>query len=173
MTTGAEHAALLESELSKNPSIRRLQNLLDVVLRQEFEDIMRHRDALYSKVSEQVQFQKLLKQDLRLAEPPAAGDAPDAPRTIMHDLGCKFFVQCQLLDPRVVHVNVGCGVIVAMTIPEALAHSKRAETSLRSRSDKLTKQALNAKYKQRLVMEAIMRLQDIQIEADLKRRGKR
>lgn len=172
MTSGAEHTALLESELSKNPSIRRLQNLLDVVLRREFEDIMRSRDALYNKVSEQVQFQKLLKQDLRLADQPAA-DAPDAPRTIMHDLGCKFFVQCQLLDPRVVHVNVGCGVIVAMTIPEALAHSKRAETSLRSRSDKLTKQALNAKYKQRLVMEAIMRLQDIQIEADLKRRGKR
>ncbi len=83
---------------------------------------------------------------------------------MLHDLGCKVYARAQLLDPRgVIHMNVGCGVIVAMTIAEALEHSKKAEALHRKRADELTKRALHAKYKQRLVMEAIMRLQDIDI----------
>lgn len=170
---------LLETELSANPSIRRLQHLLDVVLRKEYEDLLKRRDEVYDKVSQQIQFQKLIKTDLKLvsdsdegaekeAKKSEAGE--EAPVELMHDIGCKFYVKCQLLDTRVVHMNVGCGVIVAMTLREALVHSERAVKSYRARGEQLTKQALSAKYKQRLVTEAIMRLQDIQIEKDVARK---
>ena len=89
---------------------------------------------------------------------------------MLHDVGCKFFVQARLLEPRVVHVNIGSGVVVAMTVPEALAHSAKAEASYRARGEQLTRDAHGAKYKMRLVMEAIMRLQDIQIERDVSKK---
>jgi prefoldin subunit 5 len=150
----------LESEISRNPSIRRLQHMLDVVLKHEYEDLVVRRDAVFNKVSQQVQFQKLIEVDLGLTS--FAGQ--QQPKEVLHDLGCKVYARAQLLDPRgVIHMNVGCGVIVAMTIAEALEHSKKAEALHRKRADELTKRALHAKYKQRLVMEAIMRLQDIDI----------
>jgi hypothetical protein len=127
---------LLETELSKNPSIRRLQFVLDVVLREEYESILLKRDQVYDKVSQHVQFQKLLTEDLKLQNVTEETE----PKKILHDVGCHFYVQAKLLDPRVVHMNLGCGVIVAMTVDEALKYSKKCEDSFRLRGEKLTKE---------------------------------
>ena len=160
---------LLETELSRNPSIRRLQFVLDVVLREEYEGILLKRDQIYDTVSQHVQFQKLLKEDLKLTKLSNNEESnnSDEPKRILHDVGCHFYVEATLLDPRVVHMNLGCGVVVAMTVDEALKYSKKCEDAFRMRGEKLTKEALSAKYKMRLVTEAIMRLQDIQIEKDI------
>lgn len=184
---------LLETELSKNPSIRRLQYVLDVVLSQDYENILISRNEVYDKVSQQVQLQKLIRDDMQLttrkniSENSAASSSTSNQQqqqqqlqtqqeqetediTMLHEVGCKFYTPCKLIDPRVIHVNVGCDVIVAMTIDEALKFSKKAEDSYRMRGEKLTRDALNAKYKMRLVTEAIMRLQEIQIEKDVRKK---
>ncbi len=170
---------LLETDLSKNPSIRRLQYVLDVILREEYENILVKRDEIYDKVSQHVQLQKLIRDDLKLTSSRNQNDNNDnnnddsegEQRTVLHDVGCNMFVQAKLLEPKkVIHVNIGCGVIVAMTIDEALKFSKKAEDTYRMRGEKLTRDSLNAKYKMRLVMEAIMRLQDIQIEKDVSKK---
>ena len=184
MSEQEQHQQLLETELSKNPSIRRLQYVLDVVLRQDYENILIKRNEIYDKVSQHVQLQKLIRDDMQLtrkAEQKSDSTAKSSNNnnsnateeediTMLHEVGCKFYSQCKLIDPRVIHVNIGCDVIVAMTIDEALKFSKKAEDSYRMRGEQLTKDALNSKYKMRLVTEAIMRLQDIQIEKDISKR---
>ena len=173
---------LLETELSKNPSIRRLQYVLDVILRQDYENILIKRNEIYDKVSQHVKLQKLIRDDLQLTRKNNTSNNNNSSSvtntssseqediTMLHEVGCKFYSQCKLIDPRVIHVNIGCDVIVAMTIEEALKFSKKAEDSYRMRGEQLTKDSLNAKYKMRLVTEAIMRLQDIQIEKDVAKR---
>jgi hypothetical protein len=258
------------SAVGANPSIARLQHLLDVVLRAEVETAWKARDRLATRVSDCVQLRRLLTRDLpalvlgegetarikrcHAAEgaagctpaaptraavaapagatvevpvnfstpgarvgagvkpaPPAAANPPapsfeqrlssrtereraavaaglgvpaPAPDPIgyvapadaavagvlpsfelMHDLGCRIYATATAVDPRVVHVNIGCGVVVAYTVEEALAQVAVMERTLRRECDDATAKVLKLKFRQRLVTEAIMRLQDQQVAA--------
>jgi hypothetical protein len=150
----------------------RLEAFLEDVLRAELDKVLAARDAVYDRASQCRKLQLLLADVDELIDGgglPAAGPAGPAPAahlrpmTTLVDLGNHFFAKCEVADTSVVSVNIGCGVVLPMTRDEARQFLVTKERLLRSDGDRLTKEALRVKYRMRLVMEAIARINDKQV----------
>lgn len=132
----------------------RLENFLDTVLRKDLDKVLRERDALFDMASSCVQLRELLVSMTRLS--PSQDDG----NRILVDLGHHFYMQAQVSDPSIVHINIGCGVVVPMNHDEAGKFLVKKERHLTEMAQLKTKETLRVKFRMRLVMEAISRIQD-------------
>jgi len=71
-----------------------------------------------------------------------------------------FFMTADIPNPAVVHVNIGCGVVCPMTHEEANLFLKKKEQLYRDQSQRLSRESLRVRFRIRLVMEAITRMQE-------------
>ena len=82
------------------------------------------------------------------------------------DVGSHFYMEAHVPNPEVVHVNVGCNLILPMLHEEADAFLVKKEQLHRDNAGRKTKEALRLKFRMRLVMEAIAQLHDSQFSAN-------
>lgn len=167
----------------------RLETFLDSVLRKSLEEALIQRDEILTMASSCTHLRQTLKslRDLHTPPPlqvagssavssasnstslshaPAAGapsprslDDPLPPTLMQVDVGHRFFMQANVKNPALVHVNIGCGVVVPMKHSEAETFLQKKELLLAERGKKKTQDILRIKFRMRLVMEAISRLQ--------------
>eukprot|EP00744_Colponema_vietnamica_P018768 GILI01026504.1.p1 GENE.GILI01026504.1~~GILI01026504.1.p1 ORF type:complete len:280 (+),score=62.20 GILI01026504.1:70-909(+) len=71
-----------------------------------------------------------------------------------------FLMTADVPNPSLIHINIGCGVIAPMTHEEANAFLKKKEQLYRDQSQRLSRESLRVRFRIRLVMEAITRIQD-------------
>lgn len=161
-------------QLSAEEQTLRLEHFLDSVLRKTLHDVLLQRDELFSLASSCVQLRQLLQSmrhlsSVDVSHPPqpnsGSGDAPSSsqpalrPTRTLVDLGHRFFMQAEIKDPSIVRINIGCGVVVPMNHAEAETFLIKKEASLTELAKLKTRESLRIKFRIRLVMEAIMRLQ--------------
>ena len=71
-----------------------------------------------------------------------------------------FFMTAEVTNPAIVHINIGCGIVCPMTHEEATLFLKKREQLYRDASQRLSRESLRIRFRIRLVMEAITRLED-------------
>ena len=69
-----------------------------------------------------------------------------------------MYAEAHVPDARVVHINVGCGIVVPMTHEEASRFLVRKEEHHKAEVARLTKEILRIKYRVRVVTETLARL---------------
>ncbi|GET86335.1 hypothetical protein, conserved [Leishmania tarentolae] len=112
------------------------------------------------------------------AAPPSATGAPNASPPLMSkraqacayqppqknkilvDLGNHFYTQGVVKDASVLYMNIGCGVVLPMSLDEARDFLQKKESVVRRMIMNKSKEALRIKYRIRLVTEAIARLNE-------------
>jgi prefoldin subunit 5 len=156
-------------------SMERLETFLEEILKKDLEKVMRERDALYNSIADCHKLRSVLGDVRRSAQGVAGADdgkdrpqgssswVPEAEVTMLTDIGCRFFMQAKLRDPTVVHLNIGCGVVLPMTHDEAVRFLVKKEGLLNEAAGRKTKDALRLRFRIRVVMEAITRLYDAQM----------
>lgn len=159
-----------------------LESFLDRVLRPDLHKVLERRDAARDNVARCHQLRMLLdeialaadtvdERDVRVAAKTAGPTGaplpppPPAPVTILTDIGCHNYMECELADPSTVHVNIGAGVIAPLSEKEARVFLAKKEVVLRKNIERMSREALRVKYRIRLVMEAITRVHDAAIAA--------
>ena len=169
--------------IAPDEATQRLEAFLESGLRQHHERVLRRRDAAYKAASDSHKLARLLRDDLRRVGRPvlpddvadataavAAGGASRAtsasssvpaegPMRMLVDLGQRVYGTVEVDDPSVVFVNIGCDILCPLTVSEALDFLRRKEAAAKAAADALTKEALRLRFRMRLVMEAIGRLQ--------------
>lgn len=88
----------------------------------------------------------------------------EEPTKMLLDLGCHFFTEVEIPNPAVVCINMGCGVVCPMSHEEAKRFLVKKERLLRDESVALSKEVLRVRFRMRLVMEAINRLETISMQ---------
>ena len=179
---------MTDTELAAQPAIARLEAFMDEVLKADLKRAMARRDEAFERASQCHRLRRLLKDlvvlpQLERSEPgaPSKGGrqkvaTPDAdaelrndverdmaapiPTSLRVDLGGFVFATAEVPDARVVHVNVGCGVVVPMTHSEAERFLLRKEQSPKDDVGRCNKEILRVKFRIRLVMESIRRLHE-------------
>lgn len=152
----------------------RLETFLDSVLRKNLEEALLQRDEVLTMASSCTHLRQTLSSLRMLANPspPAApvggagtGSSTDVvesslpPATMLVDIGHRFFMEAEVKNPAIVHVNIGCGVVLPMQHLEAESFLAQKEKLLADRAKSKTQEILRIKFRMRLVMEAISRLQ--------------
>jgi hypothetical protein len=156
----------------------RLETFLDSVLRKSLEEALLQRDEILTMASSCTHLRQTLKalRDVNLPlspievtsssstspssnAPVTSVDASLPPTMMLVDIGHRFFMQAHVKNPSLVHVNVGCGVVIPMQHSEAETFLEKKESLLAERAKRKTQDILRIKFRMRLVMEAISRLQ--------------
>ena len=156
-----------------SPQVVRLEHFLDHVLRKDLNVALEKRDSLYGVASQCTQLKRTLQEMslLHLATNPprteavAANDVP-SPRNklkVLVDIGCHFRMEAQLRDPERIFLNVGCGVLVDMATTGAATFLVKKERLMMVLAQKQTEEANRVRFRIRLVMEAVTRLQAQQL----------
>jgi hypothetical protein len=149
----------------------RLENFLDGVLKKNLGLVLRKRDALFDAAAQCVQLRDLLTSLPGFVSdgcddpdhPPGVQTYEEAvsairPTCILAHLGCHYYMEAEVRNSGVVHVNIGCGVVVPMSSAEAKRFLVAKEGHLRAAASRQTVEAAKVKYRIRLVMEAIAAL---------------
>lgn len=158
----------------------RLETFLDSVLRKSLEEALIQRDEILTMASSCTHLRQTLKALRDVHAPLASSEVVGAsststtaassttnetlnvalpPTMMLVDIGHRFFMQAHVKQPSLVHVNVGCGVVLPMNHSEAEGFLEKKEKLLAERSKRKTQDILRIKFRMRLVMEAITRLQ--------------
>lgn len=138
-------------------AVSRLEEFLDRVLRAQLSDVMQQRDATLDRASQCHHLRRMLDDFDELHKIEAAAEVSE--RSLQVDLGSRVFCEAHVTDASIVHTNIGAGIVVPLTRAEAHRFLVRKERMLKNDAQRLAKEALRVKYRTRLVMEAILRLQ--------------
>ncbi|KAG5510591.1 hypothetical protein JKF63_06888 [Porcisia hertigi] len=92
----------------------------------------------------------------------AQADAYKPPQRnkILVDLGNHFYTPGLVKDASVVYMNIGCGVVMPMSLEESREFLRKKESSVRQMIMSATKEVLRIKYRIRVVTETIARLNE-------------
>ncbi|NWZ00504.1 UXT protein, partial [Loxia curvirostra] len=122
---------------------QRYEAFVSDVLQRDLRRVQEQRDAVFEQQAQVLQLRSALT---RLQD--AA-----APLRTQVDLGCNFFVNAEVPDPRRVFVALGFGFFAELTLPEALRHLERRSSLLQRLSDSLTRDGAKIRAHIRLVLE--------------------
>ncbi|CAJ1006108.1 putative Prefoldin subunit [Leishmania naiffi] len=85
---------------------------------------------------------------------------PPQKNKILVDLGHHFYTPGVVKDSGIVYMNIGCGVVMPMSLDEAREFLRKKESVVRRMILNKSKEVLRIKYRIRLVTEAIARLNE-------------
>lgn len=149
-------------------SVTRLEHFLEVVLRKDLDKALRERDALFQRVADCTHFRTTI-QELRNLSQDGSGESNSGAK-ILVDVGCNFFMKCKVVDTSTVLVNIGCGVVLPMACSEADVFLMKKERLLKEMAAAKTRESLRLRFRIRLVMEAITRLEAAQLRPAQRRK---
>jgi prefoldin subunit 5 len=86
------------------------------------------------------------------------------------DLGCHVYGRVEVADARVVHINVGLGIVVPMTHEEAFKFLLAKEKFHKADVERQNKDILRVKYRVRIVMESLRQLHERYASAQVRKR---
>jgi hypothetical protein len=171
----------------------RMEHFLDAVLRRELQSVLLRRESASAIAAQCRHVRDLIdsivslgaakQQQQHMADAAAAGFASSrtsasssglsstsaAPLSteLLTNIGNHFYMQCVVPDARTIHINIGSGVVLPMPLADAKAFLVLKEELLVQDVVRLTRESLRVRFRMRLVMEAISRLND----ASMGRRG--
>ena len=122
-------------------------------LREDLRKLLEQRDEVYGQISEYLQLKTTIEQ-IQSAE-----IIEDLKTKV--DLGCNFYVQANVPDPKKIFVFVGFGFFVELTLDEALKFIDKRTKFLTENTDRLTKDMLKVKANIRLVLEGLREIQSL------------
>ena len=158
-----------------------LETFLDEQLKKQHETVLRQREEYYTLASQAHRMSRYLTKDmpqLTGTSPSEAQNKAPPTTTMLMDLGQHVYAQAMVETKHLtssVIVDIGPGpvkksgtkacacddggrVLVPLTIAEAVHYFKKREAVMTKLAEGKTKEALKLKYRIRLVMEAIRRL---------------
>ena len=147
--------------LSSETKTTQLEHYLDSVLRASLQKVLLERDALYQKASQCDQLRQLLQSTSVLSRDVLSSDnsTPQLPHQTLVDLGHHCYMKANIKSMQTLHVNLGAGVVVPLSREETLAFLTKKEALLVREAEGKTKESLRVRYRIRLVMEALNRMQ--------------
>ena len=122
-------------------------------LREDLRKLLEQRDEVYGQISEYLQLKTTIEQ-IQSAE-----IIEDLKTKV--DLGCNFYVQANVPDPKKIFVFVGFGFFVELTLDEALKFIDKRTKFLTENTDRLTKDMVKVKANIRLVLEGLREIQSL------------
>jgi len=122
-------------------------------LREDLRKLLEQRDSVYGQISEYLQLKTTIEQ-IQSAE-----IIEDLKTKV--DLGCNFYVQANVPDPKKIFVFVGFGFFVELTLDEALKFIDKRTKFLTENTDRLTKDMVKVKANIRLVLEGLREIQSL------------
>ncbi|XP_052807924.1 protein UXT-like [Mya arenaria] len=134
--------------------VEEYERFVNEKLREDLRKIIEQRDQVYSQIAEYLQLKNTIEQIKK------AGVTEDLKTKV--DLGCNFYVQANIADPRTIFVFVGYGFFVEMSFDEAIKFIDKRTKFLNDHTDHLTSEANKVKANIRLVIEGLRELQNIQ-----------
>ncbi|KAK7197077.1 Prefoldin subunit [Novymonas esmeraldas] len=175
--------------------VLRLERFLESVLKENLDQVLVQRDALYATVAQCAQLRWLMEDmhafsrhhsfitastaaeaasstttattamsssggPLRSKRAEAELYTPPQRNKILVDLGNRFYTHGIIRDAGTVHMNLGCGVVLPMSLDDARAFLRRREAVVRHMILNKSKEALRITYRIRIVTEAIARLNE-------------
>ena len=170
-----------KAALPKDPNTRsmiRLEHFLETVLRKELHDVLLRREDTSNIIAQCRQVRDLIDSIEALgksdtATPPspssassssmAAGKSKDKNKfstTLLSNIGNHFYMECKVPDASMIHINIGCGIVLPMPLSDAKVFLVKKEALLTETGQRLTRESLRVRFRMRLVMEAISRLSD-------------
>lgn len=145
--------------LSSETRTTQLEHYLDSVLRASLQKVLLERDALYSKASQCDQLRQLLHSTTKLSRDTSDSESTRLPHQMLVDLGHHTYMKANIPSMSTIHVNIGGGVVVPMSQTETLQFLDKKEALLIQQAEEKTKESLRVRYRIRLVMEALNRMQ--------------
>lgn len=170
--------------LSQETKTTQLEHYLDSVLRASLQTILTERDMLYQRASQCDQLRQLLQATNELSRDStnvpsttAASSTPSSrnsssnntnttnssamklPHQTLVDMGHHCYLRANIKSMEQIHVNIGAGIVVPLTREEALSFLSKKEALLVRQGEEKTKESLRVRYRIRLVMEALNRMQ--------------
>lgn len=158
---------------ASHSSMTRLEHFLDAVLKPLLHEEMSKRDGAIQLAAECNQLCVLFSEMKTLsgidnasgtADPSAlirtSKSLPPRPQRnhILVNLGNHFYTSALVKDAKSVWLNVGCGVVLEMSVDAAKVHLRKREKLARDSLERQNQQILRLKFRIRLVTEAIKRL---------------
>eukprot|EP00756_Hemistasia_phaeocysticola_P045936 Hpha_TRINITY_DN19695_c0_g1::TRINITY_DN19695_c0_g1_i1::g.186201::m.186201 len=129
----------------------RYEEFAEATLKPMLLKVLEQRDKVYEEQGECAKLRHFITDRLRAMDRPEG----KGPLKTMVDVGRHFYVQAKVPDPTKIFVNVGLGVHVQYTLPEAVEHLAHREASLDDQAEALTKRASSLKVQLKVVGEAV------------------
>jgi len=145
--------------------VRKYEAFLNDHLKPDLKALQEARDRVYSEIADF----EALKKSILVARELEEGQ----PLKAKVDLGCNFYAQARVDDPRRIFVEVGLGFFVELTLEEALKFADKRVKRLEETAEKLTDKACGVKASIKLTLEALRELQGVSTEDLLQKRDRR
>jgi len=136
----------------------RYETHLNEVLRKDLEKCLDARDKIYS---EQAEFIALRHSIAAIRNAELSDREPLKTRV---DLGCNFYCEAEVADPKTIMMSIGMGFYVQMSLDEALAYISKRDAALTEEAELLTKQTTSIKANIKLVIAGLRELQSISVQ---------
>ncbi|XP_065184984.1 protein UXT homolog [Sycon ciliatum] len=132
--------------------VRKYEEFLNERLKRDLQKVLAAREAVYADIADYLLLKSTIEQ-LKVAE------LPKGELRTKVDLGCNFYVQAKVPDPKKVCVAVGFGFFVECSLDEALGIIEKRVALLNKKSEQLTEDSSKIKANIRVVLEGLGELQ--------------
>eukprot|EP01064_Diplonema_japonicum_P012447 TRINITY_DN19903_c0_g1_i1.p1 TRINITY_DN19903_c0_g1~~TRINITY_DN19903_c0_g1_i1.p1 ORF type:complete len:163 (+),score=31.81 TRINITY_DN19903_c0_g1_i1:64-552(+) len=142
---------LAKDEIGKvglDAKLARWEGHIHEVLMPKLERTVRERDSLYEEIAEGTRLLNFIEQELSEKEEGTTMET-------LVDMGHHFYATAEMNTTGRIFVNIGLGIYVHYTYPEAIAFLKTREKQFEIKADKLTKSASRVKVEMKIIYEAI------------------
>uniref|UniRef100_A0A915KGX2 Protein UXT n=1 Tax=Romanomermis culicivorax TaxID=13658 RepID=A0A915KGX2_ROMCU len=133
-----------------NEKVLAYEAFLNEKLRHDLKIVMDQRDSVYEEVAEYM----ILKQTIEKLKRSNFQEANvgENMKTQM-DIGCSFYVQAVIPDPKRICVKIGYGFFAEFTLDEALPFIDKKVEFMNQKVENLTHQVCSIKAKIKIVLE--------------------
>ena len=144
----------------KSAKILEFEAFVNEKLRNDLKLLLEEQDKIYSEVAEYLQIKDTIDKIMQINKA-RSGDDTSFKFNTRVDLGCNFYANAVIKDPKTICVAIGYGFFLEMTFDEALKFIDKKVKLLNSTSDILTNKACEIKAHIKFVLEGIREMQNI------------
>lgn len=135
------------------------ETYLNEVLRADLKIVLSQREALCQEILELEQLKTVIE---RLQE---AELTKESLKTRV-DLGCNFYVQANVTDPKYIFIKAGLGIFVQFTLEEAKKFIDKKVEFLNKKVERTLKQSSEINAHIQLILQGLRELQNLNYTSD-------
>ncbi|BES96892.1 Prefoldin subunit [Nesidiocoris tenuis] len=137
-----------------NQKILKYETFLNDVLKEELKKIHLNQDHVTTEIAEYVQIKQLI-------DTVKKSNLQDDGLKTQVDIGCSFFIEAKIEDPARIHLNVGCGIWVDLSLEEAVFVINKRIQFLESQLTIYQEQSAATKAHIKMVLLGLAELQKV------------